>query len=71
MLPGLDLAVDGLTTSREKKSGDLALRPEYAAADNDAVAAPATEVNVAEPNQLEVYGWESSWWQKLRRYFGF
>lgn len=39
-------------------------------ADNDAVAAPVTEVAVMEPNQLEVYGWESSWWQKVRGYIG-
>jgi hypothetical protein len=24
-----------------------------------------------EPEQLEVYGWESSLWKKIRRYLGF
>lgn len=71
VLPNLNLAVDGLTSSREQKSCDLELRPEDAMAENDAVATPTAAGAVAEPNQLEVYGWESSWWQKVRGYIGF
>ena len=70
MLPELNLAVDGLTSSREQKSGELALGTHDMLADNDAVAAPVTEIAAMEPNQLEVYGWESSWWQKVRGYIG-
>lgn len=70
VLPEMDLSVDGLTSSREQKSGDLALRPEDIMAGNDAAAAPVAEMAVVEPNQLEVYGWESSWWQKVRGYIG-
>jgi hypothetical protein len=28
-------------------------------------------VAVLEPDQLEVYGWESSFWKKMKGYLGF
>jgi hypothetical protein len=71
VLPYLSLAVDGLTERADGRKGKLELRPEDRAA-NEAVAAdtklPPTQLD---PDQLEVYGWESSFWRKLRGYIGF
>ncbi|NIV17820.1 MAG: hypothetical protein GWN47_05285 [Woeseiaceae bacterium] len=71
VLPYLSLSVDGLTGASDAKKGDLELRPDDVAA-NEA-AAPDTTMPVAslDPEQLEVYGWESSFWKKIRGYFGF
>jgi hypothetical protein len=71
VLPYLSLAVDGLTESRENKSGKLELRPEDLAANED--VAPDTTMPVAALNAedfIEVYGWETSWWKKIKGYFG-
>ena len=71
VLPYLSLAVDGLTDSGDNKRGKLELRPEDVAANDPAPAdttLPDTKLNA---EQLEVYGWESSWWRKLRGYLGF
>ncbi len=71
VLPYLSLEVDGLTTAREGKTGRLELRPEDVAA-NDAIK-PDTTMPVATlgPDELEVYGWESSLWKKIKGYLGF
>lgn len=70
-MPYLSLAVDGLTTSNEDKKGGLELRPEDVAA-NEAIQ-PDTVLPVAtlDPELLEVYGWESSLWKKIKSYLGF
>jgi hypothetical protein len=71
VLPYLSLEVDGLTTAREGKGHRLELRPEDVAA-NDAPAADTTiPVATLGPDQLEVYGWESSLWRKIKAYLGF
>jgi hypothetical protein len=71
VLPYLSLAVDGLTTSGEARKGKLELRPEDAAA-NEAIPAsteiPDTQLGA---EGLEVYGWETSLWKKIRGYIGF
>ena len=66
VLPYLSLAVDGLTNGGDSA---LEMRPEDAA--NDAIQPSTTlpEANL-DPEQLDVYGWESSWWRKIRGYFG-
>ena len=71
VLPYLSLSVDGLTTSREGKKGALDLRPEDVAA-ND-VRQPDTSIpdTTLGSEALEVYGWESSLWRKIRGYLGF
>jgi hypothetical protein len=71
VLPYLSLAVDGLTERREVRTGKLELRPEDVVA-NDAVT-PDTTMPVAtlDPEILEVYGWESSFWRKIKGYVGF
>lgn len=71
VLPYLSLAVDGLTENGDGRKGDLELRPDDVAA-NDAMR-PDTTMPVAKlgPEQLEVYGWESSLWKKIKSYIGF
>lgn len=71
MLPYLSLEVEGLTTARESKKGQLELRPEDVAANDE--PQPDTVLPVAKlgAEQLEVYGWESSLWKKIRGYLGF
>ena len=71
VLPYLSLAVDGLTDSTDGRKGDLELRPEDAAA-NESISADTTlPVTALDPEQLEVYGWESSLWKKIKGYIGF
>ncbi len=69
VLPYLSLAVDGLTESRDARQGKMELRPEDTAANEE--IRPSTELpNTAlDPEQLEVYGWESSLWKKIKGYF--
>jgi len=64
--------VDGLTEARDRKTGKLELRPEDIIAANETIS-PDTTMPVAtlDPDVLEVYGWESSLWKKIRRYIGF
>lgn len=71
VLPYLSLEVDGLTSPGEGKKGRLELRPEDVAANDE--PSPDTTMPVATlgPEQLEVYGWESSFWKKIRGYLGF
>ena len=72
VLPYLSLAVDGLTEAKEGKAGKLEIRPEDVAA-NDAPK-PDTTMPVATLDSdqfVEVYGWETSWWKKIKGYFGF
>jgi len=70
VLPFLSLAVDGLTTSGERARGKLEMRPDDVA--NEASKASTTmPAAVLGPEQLEVYGWESSLWRKIRGYLGF
>jgi hypothetical protein len=71
VLPYLSLAVDGFTEPDEGKEGKLELRPEDIAA-NDATTADTTmPVATLSPDQLDVYGWETSFWKKIKAYFGF
>jgi hypothetical protein len=70
VLPGLSLAVDGLTGTAARRRGALELQAADAA--NEALPASTTMPNVAlDPEQLEVYGWETSFWRKVRGYLGF
>lgn len=69
VLPLPTLAVDGLTDRSERRTARFELRPEDAANDD---SHPDTTMPVAtlDPEQLEVYGWESSLWRKIRGYLG-
>lgn len=71
VLPRLSLAVDGLTNSREKNAADFGMSSGDTA--ENQVINPSTTMPVAvlDPDVLEVYGWESSFWRKIRGYLGF
>lgn len=71
VLPYLSLEVDGLTNPGDGKSGKLDLRPDDVAANES--RSPDTTMPVAklDPEILEVYGWESSLWKKIKGYLGF
>lgn len=71
VLPFANLAVDGLTESADARRGGLELRPEDVAANEPIPASSALPETGFDPEQLEVYGWESSWWRKVRGYLGF
>ena len=71
VLPYLSLEVDGLTTTREGKKGKLELRPEDVAANEPIRPDTTMPVAALNPDQLEVYGWESSLWKKIKGYLGF
>ena len=69
-MPYLSLAVDGLTDGADKRKGKLEMRPEDAA--NETVQPDTTlPPTKLDPEQLEVYGWESTFWRKLKRFIGF
>ena len=71
VLPYLSLAVDGLTDSVDGKKGSLELRPGDAAANEELKPDTTMPVAKLDPEQLEVYGWETSLWKKLLGYLGF
>lgn len=70
VLPYLSLAVDGLTESADARRGRLELRPEDVAANEPIPASGVMPEAAYDPEQLEVYGWESSLWRKICGYFG-
>jgi hypothetical protein len=71
VLPYLSLAVDGLNSRGDVSGGRLELRPEDVTdAANDAIRASTTmPVAILDEDHLEVYGWESSLWRKIKGYF--
>ena len=71
VLPNPNLAVDGLTDSRDRKKGKLELRPEDVAANTPNPPDTTMPVATLGPDQLDVYGWEPSLWKKIKGYFGF
>lgn len=69
VLPNPSLAVEGLTSTTVRARRQLELRPGDAA--NEPLPAPTTLPNVGlDPEQLEVYGWETTLWRKIRGYLG-
>ena len=71
VLPYLSLEVDGLTSAAEGKKGQLELRPEDVAANEPVKPDTTMPVVALDPEGLEVYGWESSLWKKIKSYLGF
>jgi len=62
--------VDGLTESRDARKGKMELRPEDTAANEEIQPSTVLPNTALDPEQLEVYGWESSFWRKIKGYFG-
>lgn len=71
VLPYLSLAVDGLTDAGDGRKGSLELRPDDVAANEPIRPDTTLPVATLDAEQLEVYGWESSWWKKIKSYIGF
>ncbi len=71
VLPYLSLKVDGLTEPADGGTGAFELRPEDAKAGAEPPRPTEVPKPKLDPEQLEVYGWESSFWRKLRGYIGF
>lgn len=71
MLPRLSLAVDGLTGTDEARNGRFDMPSDDTIANE--VIRPSSTMPVAtlDADILEVYGWESSLWKKIRGYLGF
>jgi hypothetical protein len=70
VLPYLSLKVDGLSGANDGNTGAFELRPDDQAAVEAPVPTDIPEPDL-DPEQLEVYGWESSFWRKLKSYVGF
>ena len=72
VLPKLSLAVDGLTNAGEQKAGKLDM-PSEETARNEVIQPSKVIPNASlrHTQALEVYGWESSLWRKIRGYLGF
>lgn len=70
VLPRLSLAVDGLTDSADARRGGLELHADDLAANDTMPTCDVMPDATYDPEQLEVYGWESSLWRKVRGYFG-
>ncbi len=71
MLPNPTLAVDGLTDSADVRRGLLDIGVGAIAANQATLAPSAIPEAAYDPEQLEVYGWESSFWKKIKGYIGF
>ena len=69
--PYLTLEVNGLTSETNGRKGQLESRPDDVATEDD--PAPDTPIPTPSPGTdgLDVYGWESSLWHKIRGYLGF
>jgi hypothetical protein len=67
-LPRLSLAVDGLT---EATDGNLEMPSEDTAKNQVLQPSKVFPDTTIDPEELEVYGWESSLWRKICGYLGF
>jgi len=71
VLPRLSLAVDGLTGTNGKSVSSLEMPSDDTARNQVIKASMTMPVAIMDPDILEVYGWESSLWRKIRSYLGF
>jgi hypothetical protein len=71
VLPKLSLAVDGLTTPVDGAGGGMEMPSEDTARNRAIKPSTTLPATPLDPEQLEVYGWESSLWRKIRGYLGF
>lgn len=63
--------MDGLNDSAVRRRDDLELRPEDVEPAQEAPEPATLPDTTLDPEHLEVYGWESSVWRKIRGYLGF
>ena len=72
VLPYLSLKVDGLTEANDvTETGAFELRPDDVKKAEELKKPTRIPKPKLDPEQLEVYGWESSLWRKLKSYVGF
>ena len=71
VLPYLTLEVDGLTSRRDEREGQSRLRPDDVAVADEPAPDTSIPTSSSGADGLEVYGWESSLWHKIRGYLGF
>jgi hypothetical protein len=71
VLPRLSLAVDGLTDGGDKARRKFEMPSDDTAVNQIIHASTTMPVATLDPDILEVYGWESSLWRKVRGYLGF
>ena len=71
MLPRLSLAVDGLTNTDSNSASRMEMPSDDTAANQIIRPSTTMPVTTFDPDILEVYGWESSVWRKIRGYLGF
>ncbi|MEO1246967.1 MAG: hypothetical protein AAFX56_14895 [Pseudomonadota bacterium] len=71
VLPYLSLEVDGLTDTIRRDKASLELRPDDVVPEEPEPAVRELPKSKLDPEQLEVYGWESSLWRKLKTYLRF
>ncbi|HEY5701051.1 MAG TPA: hypothetical protein VIT83_03080 [Gammaproteobacteria bacterium] len=72
VLPRLSLAVDGLTGGGDSERRRLQMpTPKELAMNDPGPPSAAFPLKTADSQILEVYGWESSLWRKIRGYLGF
>lgn len=71
VLPRLSLAVDGLTDDGRETKEQLEMPSDETAANQIINPSTTMPVSTLDPEVLEVYGWESSLWRKVRGYLGF
>jgi hypothetical protein len=71
VLPRLTLAVDGLTDGSRKQRRSLEMPSDDTAMNQIIKPSTTMPVPILDPDILEVYGWESSLWRKIRGYLGF
>jgi hypothetical protein len=71
VLPRLSLAVDGLTETEQDRKGDLRMPSEDTIVNETIKPSTTMPVATLNPEIMEVYGWESSLWKKIRGYLGF
>lgn len=69
VLPRLSLKVDGLVEANDRDA-EFELSPDADTAIEEPPVPTEIPKPVLDPEQLEVYGWESSLWRKLKGYFG-
>ena len=69
VLPRLSLKVEGLVEANDRDA-EFELSPDAEAAVEEPPVPTEIPKPALDPEQLEVYGWESSLWRKLRAYFG-
>lgn len=71
VLPRLSLAVDGLTEQGARARQRLEMPSEDTISSEIIKPSTTLPVSSPDPDLLEVYGWESSIWRKVRGYLGF